>query len=174
MFATRAAAPLRTATQTVAMSARARIMAPVGTRIISTSTPNNEEYKTAPLIDQRKNRPLSPHITHYQPQLTWVMSGFHRFTGGALAAGFYAGAIGYAVGLPLDSATIVSTLATVPLAVKIPAKLLVAFPFTFHFFNGIRHLVWDTTRALTLKGVYQTGYTVLGLSTVSALGLAFL
>ncbi|KAF9159237.1 cytochrome b subunit of succinate dehydrogenase, Sdh3p [Actinomortierella ambigua] len=174
MFATRAAAPLRTATQTVAMAARARVMAPVGTRIISTSNPNQDTYKTAPLIEQRKNRPLSPHITHYQPQLTWVMSGFHRFTGGALAAGFYAGAIGYAAGIPLDSATIVSTVAMVPVAVKIPVKLLIAYPFTFHVFNGMRHLLWDTTNGLSMKGVYQTGYAVLGLSAVSSLGLALL
>ncbi|KAG0220524.1 cytochrome b subunit of succinate dehydrogenase, Sdh3p [Mortierella sp. GBA43] len=117
-------------------------------------------------------------MTIYQPQLTWYMSGFHRFTGGAVAAGFYAGAIAYAVGpmigLGFDTATVTSTLATVPVAAKVAGKFIVAFPFTFHSFNGVRHLLWDTTRGLSLKGVYATGYTVLGLSTVSAIGLALM
>jgi succinate dehydrogenase (ubiquinone) cytochrome b560 subunit len=92
--------------------------------------------------------------------------------------GFYGGAIAYAVGplvgLGFDTATITSTLATVPVAAKFAGKVLVAYPFTFHAFNGIRHLLWDTARGLTLKGVYATGYTVLGLSTVSAVALALI
>ncbi|KAF9938860.1 cytochrome b subunit of succinate dehydrogenase, Sdh3p [Modicella reniformis] len=153
-------------------------MAPVGTRILSTSQVNQKEVTVAPLIEQRKNRPLAPHLTIYQPQLTWYMSAFHRFTGGAVAVGFYAGAIAYAVGplvgLGFDTATITSTLATVPVAAKVAGKFIVAFPFTFHSFNGVRHLLWDTARGLTLKGVYATGYTVLGLSTVSAVALSLI
>jgi hypothetical protein len=33
---------------------------------------------------QRKNRPSSPHLTIYQPQLTWFMSSAHRITGCAM------------------------------------------------------------------------------------------
>ncbi|GJJ68113.1 succinate dehydrogenase (ubiquinone) cytochrome b560 subunit [Entomortierella parvispora] len=184
MFAPRVAAPLRTVgrMQTAAIArtafARTRVMAPVGTRILSTSQPNKEEVKVAPLVQQRKNRPLSPHLTIYQPQLTWYLSMFHRATGGAVAFGFYAGAITYAVGpmfgMGFDAATVVSTIATVPVAAKVAGKFIVALPFTFHSFNGLRHLLWDTTRALTLKGVYSTGYAVIGLSTVSAIGLALI
>lgn len=77
-------------------------------------------------------------------------------------------------GLGFDAASVTSVIATVPTAAKIGAKFLVAFPFTFHSFNGVRHLLWDTARGLTLKGVYSTGYTVLGLSTVSAVALALI
>ncbi|KAF9914564.1 cytochrome b subunit of succinate dehydrogenase, Sdh3p [Lobosporangium transversale] len=181
MFAPRLAAPLRTvgpAAIAKNVITKTRVMAPVGTRILSTSQSNQKEVTVAPLIEQRKNRPLSPHMTIYQPQLTWYMSGFHRFTGGALAVGFYGGAIAYAVapmvGLGFDTATITSTIATLPVAAKVLGKLVIAFPFTFHSFNGMRHLLWDTTKGLTLKGVYTTGYTVLGLSTVSALALALI
>ncbi|KAG0209137.1 cytochrome b subunit of succinate dehydrogenase, Sdh3p [Mortierella sp. GBA30] len=184
MFAPRVAAPLKAVgrVQTSAMArsvfAKTRVMAPVGTRILSTSQSNQREVTVAPIIEQRKNRPLSPHMTIYQPQLTWYLSAFHRFTGGAVAVGFYGGAIAYAVGpmfgLGFDAATVASTIATVPTAAKVAGKLLIAFPFTFHTFNGLRHLLWDTGRALTLKGVYATGYTVLGLSTVSAVALALI
>lgn len=27
------------------------------------------------------NRPLSPHLTIYKPQITWMMSGLHRICG---------------------------------------------------------------------------------------------
>ncbi|KAG0002880.1 cytochrome b subunit of succinate dehydrogenase, Sdh3p [Entomortierella chlamydospora] len=184
MFAPRVAASLRTAgriqTAAVAKNAfvRARVMAPVGTRILSTSQSNQKELTVAPLVEQRKNRPTSPHLTIYQPQLTWYMSMFHRATGGALAVGLYGGAIAYAVGplvgLGFDAATITSAIATLPVAAKVAGKFIVAYPFTYHAFNGVRHLIWDTASKLTLKGVYSTGYTVLGLSTVSALALAFI
>jgi hypothetical protein len=35
---------------------------------------------------KRLNRPISPHLFIYQPQLTWVLSGLNRATGGAIAA----------------------------------------------------------------------------------------
>ncbi|KAF9429823.1 cytochrome b subunit of succinate dehydrogenase, Sdh3p [Podila epigama] len=185
MFAPRIAAPLRTVGRVQAsamartmLAKNTRIVAPLGSRIISTSQPNQSEVTVAPLVQQRKNRPLSPHLTIYAPQMTWVMSGFHRFTGGAVAAGFYAGAIGYAVlpmvGLGFDAATVTSVIASAPVAVKVFGKILVAYPFTFHCFNGLRHLLWDTTRAMTMKGVYTTGYTVLGLSAVATVGLALI
>ncbi|KAF9113546.1 cytochrome b subunit of succinate dehydrogenase, Sdh3p [Mortierella sp. AM989] len=184
MFAPRVAAPLRTVgriqTATFAKNAfvKARVMAPVGSRILSTSQSNQKEITVAPIVEQRKHRPIAPHLTIYQPQLTWYMSLFHRATGGALAVGFYGGAIAYAVGplvgLGFDSATVVSTIATLPVAAKVAGKFIVAYPFTYHTFNGIRHLLWDTAKGLTLKGVYATGYTVLGLSTVSAVALAFI
>lgn len=30
-------------------------------------------------------RPLSPHLTVYKPQLTWMLSGLHRITGCVMA-----------------------------------------------------------------------------------------
>lgn len=53
-------------------------------------------------------------------------------------------------------------------------KLGLAMPFTYHCINGVRHLVWDTGRFLTNKQVIQTGWAMVGLSTVSALALALL
>ncbi|ODV77285.1 cytochrome b560 subunit of succinate dehydrogenase [Suhomyces tanzawaensis NRRL Y-17324] len=120
------------------------------------------------LVAQRKNRPLSPDLTIYKPQLTWVLSGLHRVTGVAMAGGFYALTCGYAAssifGLGLDSAALVSAFTALPLGVQFLAKAVMSYPFVFHSFNGIRHLVWDTGRELTLKGVYRTGYVVLGLT----------
>ncbi len=57
---------------------------------------------------------------------------------------------------------------------QIGLKALVAFPFTFHSWNGVRHLVWDSGRELSLKGVYRTGYIVMGLTAVTTVLLACL
>lgn len=61
-----------------------------------------------------------------------------------------------------------------PVAAKLLTKSLVALPFTFHSFNGIRHFVWDSGRAFKNQTVIKSGWFVVGLSTVSALGLATL
>ncbi len=57
--------------------------------------------------------------------------------------------------------------AHLPLVV-LAGKFLIAFPFSYHLINGMRHLIWDTGAILTIKGVHTTGYIVLA----SAFGLA--
>lgn len=83
-----------------------------------------------------------------------------------MAAGFYALTCTYALtsflGIPFDSATLVSAFAGLPFIVKLGAKAAAAYPFAFHFANGLRHLVWDFGKELSIKGVYRTGYAVLG------------
>jgi succinate dehydrogenase (ubiquinone) cytochrome b560 subunit len=36
---------------------------------------------------KRLNRPNAPHLTIYQPQITWVLSAMHRITGFAVTGG---------------------------------------------------------------------------------------
>ncbi|KAG4301917.1 hypothetical protein PCANB_002046 [Pneumocystis canis] len=136
----------------------------------------NESLKL--LTEQRLKRPNSPHLSIYQPQLTWCMSAFNRISGCLISAGLYTFAISYLTlpffGWNLDSSTIASAFHTWPIQAKILTKFIIAFPFTYHSFNGLRHLYWDTGRGLTLKSVYTTGYMVLGLSTISASALALI
>ena len=88
------------------------------------------------------NRPLSPHLQVYRPQLTSVMSILHRLTGIALA-----------VGTLLLVAWLVAA-ATSPQAFGaiqafngswIGRVLLFGWSFAlfYHLCNGIRHLFWD-------------------------------
>jgi succinate dehydrogenase / fumarate reductase cytochrome b subunit len=39
--------------------------------------------------------------------------------------------------------------------------LVSLFCLCYHLANGIRHLVWDTGRALNLKAIYASGYVML-------------
>lgn len=107
-----------------------------------------------------------------------TLSGLHRITGVALGLSFYAYTLSYVflpiLGFPIDAATLAAGFGSLPIVAKIGAKFIAALPFTFHFWNGFRHLLWDTANELTVKGVYRTGYVVIGLSAISTLALAFI
>ncbi|KAG7090207.1 hypothetical protein E1B28_011810 [Marasmius oreades] len=126
------------------------------------------------LNKQRLKRPSSPHFTIYEPQLTWIGSIFNRATGGALSALLYSFSLAYLF-FPgtFDSAHIIEFVAGLPEGVKYAGKALLAAPFAFHSFNGIRHLLWDSGKFLTLKGAYSSGYAVLGATAVGTAYLAF-
>ncbi|GMM47706.1 protein [Pichia kluyveri] len=124
------------------------------------------------LVAQRKNRPVSPHLQIYEKQLTAVFSALHRITGVGLAVGFYAVTVSYAAGI-VDSASLLSLYSSIPVAGQYALKALASFPFAFHAWNGVRHLIWDAGHEANIKGVYRTGYAVLGLTIVSALALLF-
>lgn len=116
----------------------------------------------------KQNRPLSPHLTIYKPQLTAVLSIFHRITGVflALAICFFIFAVKLATfhvgNYPIYYVSYYLNVVSHP--------IILAFFFIsllslyYHFFNGIRHLIWDQGGALDLSKVYQTGYAVIALT----------
>lgn len=123
----------------------------------------------------RLQRPLSPHLTIYAPQLTSLLSLTHRTSGIILSA--YASALGIgALVLPNDISHYITMIEGLNLspALLYLGKLAIAAPFVYHFANGIRHLYWDTAKGLTLKEVYATGYGVLVASAIGSLILAAL
>lgn len=130
------------------------------------------------LKKQRAQRPTSPHIAIYEKQLTMLMSGAHRITGVALTGALYVFLYAYLgaplIGMGFDSNSLAQAFGALPLVAKLPLKFLASFPFTYHSYNGLRHLIWDTAKELTLKGVYRTGYAVLGLSCATSLLFTFL
>jgi succinate dehydrogenase (ubiquinone) cytochrome b560 subunit len=128
------------------------------------------------LVAQRKLRPVSPHLGIYKPQITWLPSMFNRLTGAVLSGGLYLFGLAYLVaplmGWHLESAVLAASFATWPIAAKVIAKMAIALPFTFHSFNGLRHLMWDFAKGITNQQVARTGWFVVGLSFVSAFYLA--
>uniref|UniRef100_A0A1B6CXW0 Uncharacterized protein n=1 Tax=Clastoptera arizonana TaxID=38151 RepID=A0A1B6CXW0_9HEMI len=122
----------------------------------------------------RLNRPLSPHLSIYKPQLTSMLSITHRMTGVALSV--YAVAFATASVFPGNFPQVVESIQNLHLAAPVlfSSKLILSFPVAFHVCNGIRHLVWDLGKALTIKQVYNTGYIMIGTSAVVAFILASL
>ncbi|KAJ3746930.1 SDHC, cytochrome b subunit of succinate dehydrogenase [Lentinula raphanica] len=132
------------------------------------------EDGTTILNKQRLQRPSSPHFTIYQPQLTWIGSIFNRVTGVALSVLLYGFSLAYLVAPgSFDSTHVIEFVGGLPDAVKYAGKFLLALPFTFHSFNGIRHLLWDSGKFLTVKGAYSSGYAVLGATVLSTVYLMF-
>ncbi|KAI9473322.1 hypothetical protein LPJ78_003570 [Coemansia sp. RSA 989] len=136
-----------------------------------------EESQAAVAERARKSRPVSPNLGIYQPQMSWVLSGLHRNTGVLVAGGayLYAAAFGLApmFGLDLSSATAAAAVASLPTPVLLGTKALIAGSLSFHCFNGIRHLWWDTGRSVSNQGVFKTGYAVIAATTLATGYLTF-
>ncbi|KAI5114999.1 hypothetical protein M0805_001807, partial [Coniferiporia weirii] len=77
-------------------------------------------------------------------------------------------------GAPFSSTDIVELVAALPEGVKYAGKAILAAPFAYHSWNGLRHLAWDGGKLLTLKGAYMSGYAVLGATAVTTVGLLFI
>jgi succinate dehydrogenase (ubiquinone) cytochrome b560 subunit len=123
----------------------------------------------------RLNRPQSPHLTIYKPQLTSMLSITHRGTGVALTG--YLAIFGLAaIGCPHGVTDIITTLESAQLGVAslTALKFTLAFPFAYHTVNGVRHLFWDMGKFLSVKEVYTTGYAMLFASTIISLILTAL
>jgi succinate dehydrogenase / fumarate reductase cytochrome b subunit len=113
----------------------------------------------------RGNRPLSPHLTVFRPLLSMMMSIAHRITGCGLGLGgvlvvwwFLAAARGP------ESFAFVDGLLTSWIGGLV--LLLSMAALWYHFFNGIRHLVWDTGAGFELDQVRTGGIAVLAATAV--------
>ena len=109
------------------------------------------------------NRPLSPHLQIYKPQLTSVLSITHRGTGVFLSIGalFLACWLLAVAGGPESYALMQGYVHAWYGQVLLYAWL---FSLYFHLCNGIRHLCWDMGLGLDLKTTYVSGYAVLAAS----------
>jgi len=105
------------------------------------------------------NRPLSPHLQVYKPQITSILSILHRATGFALAVGtllFVWWLISAAAG-PQTYAVVEDFLSS-----WIGTLLLIGWSFAvfYHLCNGIRHLFWDAGRGFEIETVTRSGLIV--------------
>ena len=124
---------------------------------------------------EKSQRPLSPHLQIYRPQLTSVLSITHRATGIALMAGTLV--LVYWL-LAAASGAEAYASAQVLLGSWLGRVALLGFSFAlfYHLCNGIRHLFWDMGLGFDLKTAYASGTAVVIVSivmTVLAWALAY-
>jgi succinate dehydrogenase / fumarate reductase, cytochrome b subunit len=109
------------------------------------------------------NRPLSPHLQVYRPQITSMLSILHRLTGVALAFGtllltywLIAAASGPAAFA--DAQNLIGS--------WVGRLLLFGWTFAlfYHLCNGIRHLVWDAGHGFEIETATLSGWIVVGAS----------
>lgn len=116
----------------------------------------------------RGNRPLSPHLQVYRPQLTSITSILTRITGNALVIG----------GLMITWWVV--ALAAGPEAFATANAFLTSWfgklvflgsiwALWYHTLAGVRHLIWDSGHGFDLKDAYALGWMCIGGSIVLTL-----
>ncbi len=118
----------------------------------------------------RQVRPVSPFMIgpYYKPQLSSVLSIAHRASGVFLSL-FGASLIVYWL-LALSQGPVAYAEAMI-LLTSLPGKILLGllcFAIYYHFFNGIRHLIWDSGRMLEIKQANLSAILVLLASSIAA------
>ena len=114
-------------------------------------------------MNNPRQRPLSPHLRIYRPQLTSLLSITHRGTGIVLATGslflvYWLGALASGADAYNHTRTMISA--------WYGQILLFGFSFSlfFHLCNGVRHLFWDAGLGFELASVYRSGKAVITVS----------
>ena len=108
----------------------------------------------------RGNRPLSPHLTIYRPQMTSISSIFVRITGNALLA-----ATLLLIAWLLAASTSAAAFAWVQYVITSwfgdLVFLLSLWALWYHTLGGLRHLIWDAGRGLELKTAEVMGWMMI-------------
>jgi succinate dehydrogenase (ubiquinone) cytochrome b560 subunit len=130
------------------------------------------------LNKQRFNRPVAPHLGVYELQQTWFgLSAWMRITGTTLSVASYAFFATYllapVIGLHLDTASLVSAFAGLPMMVKSGIKLAISFPFAFHFANGLKQLYSDMGFGFSKRAIKRTDYIIWSAGVLGAMYLTF-
>lgn len=107
----------------------------------------------------RGNRPLSPHLTIYRPQLTSITSILVRITGNALIVGAF-----LVIWWLLAASTSPEYFAIADGVTRSWFGKLVMlgsiWALWYHTLGGIRHLIWDNAVGLDLPTAYKLGWAL--------------
>ncbi|KAL4726872.1 cytochrome b subunit of succinate dehydrogenase, Sdh3p [Fusarium chlamydosporum] len=127
---------------------------------------------------KRLNRPVTPNLSIYKIEQIWFSaSAWTRITGLIVGGTAYlvlgAHAVAPYLGLGFDSTALVSAFGALPFAAKATIKFVLGFPFSYHFFNGIRHLVFDLGVGYKKAQFKKSEAATWALSMIGGLVLAF-
>ena len=114
-------------------------------------------------------RPLSPHMQIYRPMLTMMMSIAHRISGVANAIGFLLLAW-WLVALASDPKAYAPVSGGFASLTGPVLLFLFRWALIHHMLGGIRHLVWDTGRALDKTSIEVLAWaTIIGSTLLTVL-----
>lgn len=121
----------------------------------------------------RGNRPLSPHLQIYRPQLNSITSILTRITGNALIVGgllvtwWLVAAAAGPEAFAIADGFITSWFGDL-------VMFLSLWALWYHLLAGVRHLYWDTGRGFSLDQVAILGWGIIGGSLVLTVLTAFI
>lgn len=104
-------------------------------------------------------RPLSPHLQIYKMPLSAKLSILHRLTGLALTAGAVM-LVAWLFSLAYSSNLAMAIYAFFSSTIGKFLLIVWSFAFSYHFFNGVRHLFWDVGKGFELSDVNKSGMMV--------------
>lgn len=113
-------------------------------------------------------RPLSPHLQIYRPQITSVLSISHRLTGLALGFGTLL-LVWWLVALASGPEAFATVQGFVGSWLGRLLMLGWTFALFFHLANGIRHLFWDAGYGFDLKTTTASGWSAVAAAVVLTL-----
>lgn len=118
----------------------------------------------------KNSKPLSPHITIYKREISSVLSIFHRITGIILFFAFSFLCWGMIfwifTGLSKSKLHYLCSLMNCnvfSVFIKIFTSFIV-FSMFYHICTGIRHLIWDTGKCLSIRALHITGWLAIIIS----------
>ena len=100
------------------------------------------------------NRPLSPHLTVYKPQITSVLSIFHRITGAGLTVSTVL-VVFWLASLAMGEFTFKSFNIFLNNPLIILVLVCSLWALWYHFCTGLRHLYWDMGYGYRFKVCYN-------------------
>ena len=112
-----------------------------------------------------KNRPLSPHLQIYKPQMTSFTSILHRLTGiylflGVLILSWFFIYYQYQTDLVFGS-KYKQCSSTIWVYITYFFSFSWIFALYYHLCNGVRHLMWDIGKGYDIKIAYRNAYIVI-------------
>ncbi len=110
-----------------------------------------------PVTDARNQRPLSPHLQIYKPQITSVLSILHRITGAVALSGVLFVVL-WLVAVAQSNQGLLDILQS---GIALVYLFIWSASICYHLCNGIRHLLWDAAIGLEMQQVRTTGVLVL-------------
>ena len=118
-------------------------------------------------MSQDKNnrqRPISPHLSIYKPQISSVLSIGHRLSGVGLF--FALAAFCWWFSLWVFSKFEPCYLELFDNIIVKIILIIASYGFFYHFSTGVRHLVWDTGRWFSIPAINASGIGAVILSVV--------
>lgn len=117
---------------------------------------------------KKQDLPLSPHLQIYKPQITSLLSISHRISGVALNFVLVMLVLGLLC-ITLGESyfeLLISLINSFPIKIII---FLAILGFSYHFLNGIRHIIWDFGFLLGIRSSAIFGYFIIATSIISSI-----
>ncbi len=117
---------------------------------------------------KKQDLPLSPHLQIYKPQITSLLSISHRISGVALNFVLIILVLGLLC-ITLGESyfeLLISLINSFPIKIIL---FLAILGFSYHFLNGIRHIIWDFGFLLGNRSSAIFGYFIIATSFISSI-----